>query len=129
VGTEVLKSAFEERLFDPLGFEEGRLMPVRGAGVLPLPTPAATIQTIEDKGCGILDMNDAQRIIEWFECRTEENAADYAGIGEILLPFCKGVVATRTAIMVAYTPSFPRRFKLWKLNLNGVMPTLPLPEK
>ena len=122
-----LRWAFEGEERDPIAFKLGGLIPVRGAGALPLPSPADTIHTIKNKGFGILDMNDAQRIIEWFERKTEENEADYVGIGEILLPFCKGVVAARTAIMVAYTPAFPKPFKLWKLSLKGIMPTLPPP--
>ncbi|KAH2823337.1 hypothetical protein KXV85_001692, partial [Aspergillus fumigatus] len=107
---------------------------------LPVVTPPDVIHSIAAHGWHILTVDDARRMIEgrdiaasehgyltpgndWLT--TTEKNADALQIAESLFPFCEQVVATRTAMMVIYTPGLPKPLRLWRLSLKGIMPSLP----
>lgn len=126
MSAENLRNAFNDWPVDHVTFRTRGIVLVVGAATLPSPTPAFIVKRIKRIGYSIITVGDAQRIIDWFESKTESNAAEYVGIGELLVPICKEVVATRAAIMIAYTPAFPKPFKFCKLSLNGIMRARPL---
>lgn len=107
---------------------------------VPVVTPPDVIHSIAVHGWHILTVDDARRMIEGrdiaasehgylspgnYWLTTTEKDADALQIAESLFPFCEQVVATRTAMMVIYTPGLPKPLRLWRLSLKGIMPSLP----
>ena len=133
-------ATFEPCPFAPVTFAAHGVILLAGNRKPPSSHALVVIKAIEETGWHILTIDDACRILEGCDvsksasvCLTTrgtwitmvENVANRLGIAESLFPICEQVVATRTAVMVVYTPGLPKPMKLWRMSLKGIMPPLP----
>lgn len=123
-------ATFEPCPFAPVIFAAHGAILVAGNRKPPSSHALTVIKAIEEIGWRILTIDDARRILEGCDvskssvCLTPrgawitmvENVADRLGIAESLFPICELVVATRTAVMVVYTPGLPKPMKLWRMS-------------